>query len=200
MSAVTLSVIHAFMPNHWLPFVLVGKVHGWEMRKTLTVLTIAAFLHTAATAVLGAILSSSRFIIERYIDLTGRVLPALILLAFGATYIILEATHRGHHHHHIDEIKEKISDRNAIIGLFLILTFSPCEAMIPVFLAVEPWNASTFIHLAAVMAVSTTAVMLILTSLSMKGFERVRLHWLEHHERIVIGAALILLSGLFLVL
>ncbi|MBM4387084.1 MAG: hypothetical protein FJ088_05055 [Deltaproteobacteria bacterium] len=199
LSAVTLSVIHAFMPNHWLPFVLVGRVHGWERRKTLTVLTIAAVLHTTATAVLGAVLNSARFVIEKYIDLTGHVIPAMILLAFGSAYIILELAHRGHHHHHIDEIREKISDKGAITGLFLILTFSPCEAMIPVFLAVDPWNVATFIYLAVVMAVSTTAVMLILTWLSMKGFERIRLHWLEHHERIVIGVVLILLSGLFLV-
>lgn len=35
LGSIALSVIHALIPSHWLPFITIGKSQGWDMAQTL---------------------------------------------------------------------------------------------------------------------------------------------------------------------
>ena len=42
--------LHAAMPTHWLPFVLVGRAQRWSLPRTLGAVTTAGLAHIGSTA------------------------------------------------------------------------------------------------------------------------------------------------------
>lgn len=87
------------------------------------------------------------------------------------------------------------SDRTVIVGLFTLLTFSPCEGFLPIYLSGIKYGWAGFFVLSAVLAFATIAGMVIFTWLTMSGMERLRLGVLERYESGILGA-LILFLGL----
>src|SRR5207244_7534860 len=71
------------------------------------------------------------------------------------------------------------SDRAAILSLLALLTFSPCESFLPVFLSGARYGWEGFAVLSVTLACATIAGMLVFTSLSMAGLKRLRLRTLE---------------------
>ena len=55
LGAFLLSVVHASIPNHWLPLVALSKSEKWTERFTLGVTSIAGISHTVSTIIIGLI-------------------------------------------------------------------------------------------------------------------------------------------------
>lgn len=87
------------------------------------------------------------------------------------------------------------SDRAIILSLFTLLTFSPCEGFLPVYLSGIAYGWAGFALLSATLAVATIAGMVVFTWLTLAGMERLRLGFLEHYESGILGG-LILFLGL----
>ena len=51
--------LHAALPTHWLPFVLVGRAQRWTLRRTLGAVVAAGLAHIATTAVVGELVVGS---------------------------------------------------------------------------------------------------------------------------------------------
>ena len=115
----------------------------------------------------------------------------------------------GHHHHEheeIEEIKEiehqwsrPRSDWAVIASLIALLTFSPCEAFLPVFLTGAKYGWFGFALLSAILAIATVAGMIVFTWLTLLGLQRLRLKALEKYEPITVGMVFCLL-GLIIIL
>ena len=86
------------------------------------------------------------------------------------------------------------SDRAVILGLFTLLTFSPCEGFLPVYLSGITYGWTGFVVLSAVLAFATIAGMVIFTWLTMSGMERLRLGFLERYESGILGALILFLG------
>lgn len=86
------------------------------------------------------------------------------------------------------------SDKAVILGLFTLLTFSPCEGFLPVYLAGIEYGWMGFVVLSAVLAFATIAGMVIFTWLTMSGMERLRLGFLERYESGILGALILFLG------
>ena len=117
-----------------------------------------------------------------------------------------EAGLGGHHHHEHEEIKEiehqwsrPRSDWAVIAGLVALLTFSPCEAFLPVFLTGAKYGWFGFALLSAILAIATVAGMIVFTWLTLLGLQRLRLKALEKYEPITVGMVFCLL-GLIIIL
>jgi ABC-type nickel/cobalt efflux system permease component RcnA len=119
--------------------------------------------------------------------------------------------HDGHEHHPHDhnapDVESAIahhprqtSDRAAIVSLFTLLTLSPCEAFLPVYVSAVRYGWSGFAIASVVLAVATIAGMVTFTALTLAGLERFRLDALEKYEGIILGCVLILLGIAFVVL
>lgn len=91
------------------------------------------------------------------------------------------------------------SDWAAILGLFTLLTFSPCEGFIPVYISGVRYGWGGFALLTAILSIATVSGMVIFTWLTLIGLEKLRLRWLERYEGGVMGGLLCLL-GLFVIL
>jgi NADH:ubiquinone oxidoreductase subunit 6 (subunit J) len=191
IGAIAISVLHAALPNHWLPFVLVGRAQKWDDRKILRISFLAGTGHVVMTGVLGLIAALVGSLILSSLDLLLLPITSGILIVIGLIYVVLgyrskKADAEGHHHH--------VPDNATSLSLFLMLTFSPCEAMIPVFFSAGFYGFESFLFLVIVVSLVTIGAIMLLVYLTMKGYDRIHSHWLERNDRIVVGAALILLG------
>jgi ABC-type nickel/cobalt efflux system permease component RcnA len=122
--------------------------------------------------------------------------------------------HDGHPHHH-DDLDESIeeeeraleqdwsrrrSDWAAILGLLALLTFSPCEAFLPVFLTGAKYGWFGFALLSLVLAVATVAGMITFTWLTLLGLQRLRFRILEKYEPMIVSAVFCILGVLVIML
>lgn len=122
-----------------------------------------------------------------------------------------EHPHDHHHHDQVDEtIKEEEreieqdwsrqrSDWAAILGLMALLTFSPCEAFLPVFLTGAKYGWLGFAVLSTVLAVATVAGMVTFTWLTLLGLQRLRFKMLEKYEPLIVSAVFCALGILVII-
>ena len=140
----------------------------------------------------------------------------------GHSHLFGSHSHRKHEHHshdlhtqahahphereHDDDIatiKQRWSQRRSdwvvIAGLFALLTFSPCEAFLPIFLIGAKYGWIGFLLLTATLAIATVAGMLVFTWLTLVGVEKMKLNAFEKFESGVLGGVLCML-GLLIIL
>ena len=205
--------LHGALPNHWLPFVLVGRRQGWRPAKTLAITAVAGLGHAMITMLLGLALVGAGMAVG---DRLGPVLPYVaggILMALGLFYLARHARGGGGHlhlpfigrlapvHGHPGEVSAAaLSDRSAILGLMAILALSPCEAFLPVYLSGLKFGWAGFGVLSIVLTLAATASMTGLTGLSLAGARWLGLKSTERYEGAVLGAALCMLGVLVIVL
>ncbi|KAJ4883593.1 Uncharacterized protein Rs2_33686 [Raphanus sativus] len=131
----TVSLLHSFIPTHWLPFSIVGRAKKWTLSRTLFVTAFGAVLHVISTALLGitAITMANTIAGEE----TVHKLASLLLVFLGGSYILLFLAGKGGHAHSHNQPMEKM----AVAGLVLVPALSPCATTLPVFLAVGKLKA-----------------------------------------------------------
>lgn len=118
--------------------------------------------------------------------------------------------HDSHEHYHLldhDQYEERLeietierewsrrrSDWAVIVGLFALLTFSPCEAFLPVFLIGSKYGWFGFAFLSAVLATATVAGMVTFTWLTLLGSQRLHFQALDKYEAMIVGGIFCLLG------
>lgn len=94
----------------------------------------------------------------------------------------------------------KSGDWAAISGLFVMLTLSPCEGFLPVYLSGVQFGWTGFFVLSGILAVATLFGMLLFTWLTLLGFERFSVKQFERYEAALLGVIFTVLGVLMLVL
>ena len=113
--------------------------------------------------------------------------------------------HEGsHHHEHGAENEESTppprkSDWGAIASLLALLTFSPCEGFIPVYVSGVRYGWSGFFLLTAILSFATVGGMVVFTWLTLAGMEKLKFKLLEKYESGIMGALLCVLGMLVIV-
>jgi nickel/cobalt exporter len=190
---------HAALPTHWLPFVLVGRAQGWRAGKVLTVTGLAGSGHVLFTAALGLALTTAGLALAPRLGVLFPRAIGAVLIGLGLFYLGRQVF--GHGHSHGDPTRKlgARSDMAAVVGLVTILTFSPCEAFLPVYLANVGYGWAGFLLLSLVLVCGTGVSMMLFTSLCLAGADRLRLERLARYEGVVIGVVLCAL-GVFVAL
>ena len=188
----SVAALHAALPTHWLPFVVIGRARGWSRRRTLGAVALAGGGHILATTVLGVALARFGWEINERFDAAFHWAVAALLVGLGA-WLAFRAPH-GHGCDHCEGRKliPEPTDRAALWGLFLTLTLSPCELFLPVYLTAAPYGWPGIAWLSAVLAVATLTGMITLTWLTLCGAARLR--WLDRLDHRVLGGLLALLG------
>ena len=207
----TVAFLHAAIPTHWLPFVLTGRVQRWSRAKTLLITVGCGSGHVLITALLGFLVAWLGYALSDQIGVWFPRIAGGALLLFGLYYVWRQLTGRGHHHshghdhdhHHHDDATEggefhaelkpagpAKSDRAAILSLLVMLTFSPCESFIPVYVSGVRYGWKGFALLTGVLSVGTVLGMVVFTWLTLLGIEKLKSRWLEHYESGLLGGLL----------
>ncbi|MCC5022981.1 MAG: hypothetical protein J6386_09400 [Candidatus Synoicihabitans palmerolidicus] len=222
-SGFAVAFLHAAIPTHWLPFVLVGRARGWTTARTLLMVAAAGLGHVGLTSLLGLGIAWFGFQLDESLGHAFPLLTAGLLFAIGLYYAWRQCSGRGvchhhppgsahapsaecsshehdHEHTHWDEelkdtplVKPDRGDWAAVSGLFLMLTLSPCEGFLPIYLSGVQFGWRGFVVLSLILGVGAVGGMTLLTWLTLVGSKRFRV---ERFERYEAG----LLAGLFTVL
>ena len=187
------ALLHAAIPTHWLPFVMVGRARGWTQRQVLFAVALAGGGHILTTTLLGTGLAWFGFELSEAFDHAFHLAVAALLIGLGA-WLALRAPHGtscDHCQGRPSQLIPEATDRAALWGLFVTLTLSPCELFLPVYLTAVPYGPAGVVWLSAVLAAATLGSMLTLTWLTLKG--TARLPWLSRPDPRILG---LLLCGL----
>ena len=191
-----IAFLHAAIPTHWLPFVLVGRAQGWSGRKTLSVAALAGGGHIASTVILGLLLTLAGMALHEAFGPWLARAAGLLLIGVGIYYL----RRPPHPEKSLQPTRRFRSDTAAVLALVGLLTLSPCESFLPVYLSSVAYGWTGFLLLTAVLAGATLVAMLVFTSLSMFGVSRLRLGLIERYENVLLGSALAILGVVVLVL
>lgn len=183
----TVSLLHSFIPTHWLPFSIVGRAQKWTLAKTLFVTALGAILHVISTSLLGitAITMANTIAGEE----TVHRLASLLLILLGGGYVLAFAFGKGGHSHSHNHPMEKM----AVAGLVLVPALSPCATTLPVFLTVGS-SSSMMVLAVIVLLFSTITVMTSLVALSFYGASQIKFHWVERYDKLLVGSVLCLVG------
>ena len=192
-----LSLVHAAIPNHWLPIVAIGKSERWTMRETLHATALIGAAHIASTIVVGVLIGLAGFkLSSNHAELTHWVAPT-VLAALGLVFIVSDVVSRGHHHHdHFNDAKAGRSKRAIIGSMVLAMFFSPCIELEVYFLPAGTFGWQGIAATSAIYLAVTVGTMMMLVYVGTKGLNRLNWHIFEHHQKTVTGTILIALAAL----
>lgn len=190
----TIALLHAAIPTHWLPFVMVGRARGWSTRHVLGAALLAGGGHVVTTTLFGVGLAWFGVEMNEQVEAVFRWVVAGALIGIGA-FLAFRPPHgvackhcQGEPTRYVPDV----TDRAALWGLFLTLTLSPCELFLPIYLTAVPYGWSGVAWLSVILAMATLGSMVGLTWLTLHSIGRVR--WLTVSNRRVVGALLCLLG------
>jgi len=198
LGSLLLSAIHAFIPNHWIPLVAIGRAEGWSRSETLAITGITGLAHVTSTILIGIVAGFlGHELSTRYAAVASVVAPS-ILIGFGVVYLLMDVAGRRHHHHHFEtrERGSKASRFSIVATLCLSMFFSPCLEIEAYFFTAGTLGWPGIATVSLVYLVVTVAGMVVLVDLGLKGAARIQSHFLEHHEKAVTGLLLIALGAL----
>ena len=184
-----ISLLHAVIPNHWLPAIAIGRKEGWTLQEITYVTLISALAHGTSTILLGLILSYLGAELADTVNHFTHIIAPSILVIMGIFYIY---RHHKHKHFHLsEEIKQKKSKTKIITALVIAMFFSPCME-IEAFFLLAGAQAKWFVWSIAAMYLLITATgMVLLVQYAYKGLLKLNWHSLEHNAGIITGVTLV---------
>ncbi len=183
------------IPNHWIPLVAIGRGEHWSRGETLIVTVIAGGAHIAGTIIVGIIIGLIGIRITSSYQFIMEIASPVVLVLLGLVFIWIDL--KGGHHHHGDMEIQGSSKRSKvaiITSLSSAMFLSPCLEIEAYYFAAGTFGWSAILGISVIYLVITLGCMLILVYLGLRGLERLRWTYLEHHEKQVTGIVLIALG------
>jgi len=218
-TAVATAVLHTAIPDHWLPFVLIGRARGWSAAQTAQVTTLAGLLHLAVSFGLAML----AFALGRAaVEALGKSLehatgPLLIL--FGLVYAgwswrkgghfhpggsLLHGDrgcdgHEGdtsseHLHYHADEALIRDRGRFSATGLAVLVGLNPCVLIIPVALSAAQVGRSAMIAVFIAYGVPALLLMAVLAAVGASLTRRIPVPGAARHMEMISGLLIAVLG------
>lgn len=186
--ALIISLLHAVIPNHWLPVIAIGRKENWSLDEISYVTVICALAHGLSTVLIGVLLGFAGAKLEAGLSHFTSIIAPIILISIGLIFIY---RHHRHKHFHIQEGTKKKSKAAIITALVIAMFFSPCMEIEAYFLLAGT-QAKWFVSSIALMyLLITTTGMLLMVRYAYKGVLKLNWHSLEHNAGIITGATLV---------
>lgn len=212
-------------PDHYVPFVAMGRVGNWSLARTLTVAGLCGAGHVLSSVVLGALGIVAGLALARleWVESVRGDLAAWLLLGFGLAYMVwglrrawrnrphthahvhADGTRHQHTHTHRDEhahphVHTGPHGRMTPWVLFTIFVFGPCEPLIPILMYPALRLSTAGVALvSSVFALTTLGTMLALVTAGYCGAGRLAGPRLERYAHALAGASLAVCGMLMVV-
>ncbi len=221
-TAASLGFVHTLVgPDHYLPFIVIGRARRWSLKKTLFVSFLAGLGHILSSVVLGFVGIAVGIAVARLegVESFRGTFAAWLLIGFGLAYFIwglrrawrnkphshahVHVSGETHAHVHTHDRAEHVhihgeSDKKNLTPwiLFTIFVFGPCEPLIPLLMyPAARHNTGGVVLVTAAFGTATILTMLTIIALSSWGARFVRLGRLERYSHALAGL-MIFASGL----
>ena len=188
--SIIISLLHALIPNHWLPVLAIGRKEGWSLAETSRITFIAGAAHVISTVLIGILLGLIGKELTNHIDQFTRVIAPSILILMGFYFV---RQHYKHHHFHVGkDLSQKKTKSSIITALVVAMFLSPCMEIEAYFLLAGTKGWYMMAMIALMYSVITIAGMLLWVRIVYKGLLKLNWHKWEHNAGIITGLTLII--------
>ena len=185
-----ISLLHALIPNHWLPVLAIGKKEGWTLGETSRITLISGLSHVISTVIIGILLGLIGEELAEHLDDFTHVIAPSILILLGLYFI---RQHYKHHHFHVEKKNlEKKTKSSIVLALVIAMFLSPCMEIEAYFLLAGTKGWYMMVLIAIMYSVITIAGMLIWVRIVYKGLLKLNWHKWEHNAGIITGLTLVI--------
>ena len=199
IGSAVLSMLHALLPNHWLPIITLGQQQNWDLKETLAVTAIGAFAHSLSTVLIGSAIGYLGYALNNRYEFFIQLVAPGILVAMGLFFIY---QHHVHHHFHLSTKKlSTIKSRwKVIMAIIAAMMFSPCLEISGYFLYAGAMGFNEVLIIAFLYTACTIVGMLIWVWWLYPHVQKLDWHALEHKAGLVAGWVLVLTGVLTFIL
>jgi nickel/cobalt exporter len=219
LSTAGVAILHTLAgPDHYLPFIVMGRARRWSTARTVFWTTLCGLGHVSSSVLFALVGVLLGYGLERvqYIEEWRGNLAAWAMIAFGAVYLAWGlnriARSREHSHAHLHDTSSHTHAHSHVAAhahphgetegfritpwvLFTIFIFGPCEPMIPLVMYPAAQHSWTDVWLVVgVFSLLTVGTMLVVVVLAVKGLSLLPTRQLERYNHAVAGGT-ILLAG-----
>jgi nickel/cobalt exporter len=217
-TAAFLGFFHTLLgPDHYLPFITMGKARQWSMARTTWITVLCGIGHVASSVLLGFIGIAMGIAVNKLVAVESfrGDLAAWALFAFGLVYFVwgmrrawknkphqhihFHANGNSHVHTHVHteehaHIHEMENKKNITPWvLFTIFVLGPCEPLIPIIMypaARSKYNALILVTL--IFSAVTIITMLSLVLIASYGIKFLPLKAMERYNHALAGGTIFL--------
>lgn len=205
-------------PDHYLPFIMLGRANKWSSKKVVLVAILCGIGHVISSVLLGIIGILIGIAIGKleYFESVRGELAGYLLIGFGLAYAVwgirraIKNKPHSHGHMHTDGMEHghehvhqsahshahALKNPTAFWTVFIIFVLGPCEPLIPLLMfpaVVHGWSG--ILAVATVFGVVTVGTMTAIVLLVHQGVKFVTSPWIERYAHALAGGA-IAMSGL----
>lgn len=226
VTAAATAAFHTLIPDHWLPFVLVGRARGWSSRTTALVSGLSAVVHVALSAVLGLLAIGAGELVAKAIGHQLERASGALLVVFGTAYALWAWRKGGHFHpggallhradpkvacdghegpenpehlhYHADEAW--IRAGKGAVPLALVVGLNPCVLVLPIMVATAERGAATVAAVTLAYSVTTVMLMVGLSVAGVAGARRLPVPAVARHMEAASGVLIALVGAAVLLL
>ncbi len=192
-AAFVVGALHAFAPDHWVPFAAVARARGWSPARTARVTVACGVAHASVSAALGLLALAFGVAMLSAVGERMEGIAGVLLIAFGAAYAVWgiraagrklhgdpheHVPGREHAHGHRDDHLHDPS-RLTAWSLFVIFSMDPCVAVIPLLFAAAPLGGAGILSVVVAYEAAMLVTMLALVLPARAGAGALRLPWLD---------------------
>lgn len=190
---VLLAMVHALIPNHWLPLVAVARAEKWQQKEITFITFIAALAHVLGTVALGIVLGMIGKELEEEFGNTIYIVSSVLLIVFGLIYYTVNLPH--HHHNSQDDVAGYKRSKRKWLMIFIVMMFlSPCLEVESLFLSAGAYGMGLVITLSIIYAIVSISGIMLLVTLGSKGVKLLSAQFIEHNEKRISGIVLIVVG------
>ena len=187
--SLALSVLHALIPNHWLPILAIGKKENWTLGQITKITLLSGLAHATSTVLIGLFLAFAGAQLASVLESFSRFIGPGLLILLGAFYIY---QHSRHHHFHLHGHPEEASHSRIVFSLATAMFFSPCFEIEPYFLLAGTYGFLFSVFIGVLYTVVTVTGMIVWVRITYRSLLRLNWHSLEHNAGIITGITLML--------
>jgi sulfite exporter TauE/SafE len=220
-TALSIGFVHTLIgPDHYVPFIALGKARSWSIAKTCWITILCGVGHVLGSVLLGFLGVAFGFalnMVEGFETIRGEV-ASWVLIGFGVAYgawglrLGLRASehihedghdhgpngHHQHRHHHLGGHAHLHGNEKSYTPwvLFVIFVLGPCEPLIPMLMypaAQGDWMDVILVSTA--FGASTILTMLGVVLATSLGIMKLKLDFMERYIHALAGL-IIAISGL----
>ena len=228
VTAAATAAFHTLIPDHWLPFVLVGRARGWTARTTAAISGLSALVHTLLSVMLGV---GALLLGQSVASVVGERLErgsGILLVLFGTAYAIwawrkgghfhpggslLHAPNEGAHcdghegpgsadhlHYHADDAWIGKEAGKGAVPLALIVGLNPCVLVLPIMVATVDQGAGALALVTIAYSLTTIVLMVGLSVAGVVGTRRIPVPPVARHMETASGILIAVCGAVFLLI
>ena len=189
IGSLLISLLHAVIPNHWLPVLAIGKKEGWSLAETTRITFIAGMAHVISTVIIGLLLGLIGNELSKNLEQFSHIVAPSILILIGLYFV---RQHYAHHHFHLQKQPlQKKTKSSIILALITAMFLSPCMEIEAYFLLAGQRGWYMMAAIAIMYTIITITGMLLWIRIVYKGMIKLDWHKWEHNAGIITGLVLI---------